>query len=613
MQGPPTTPTEDAEASIPTEHVRNGPNLNHTFTLRRKAAKRTFPWELTADEPQLASPPPQDEDIRETKRPRLEEPVATSTDEATAETTLHDITLVLSPPDAPSDAAVTELITEVLSELAHDGATTDHVTDIQPNARTTGATGRWTPEEDAKLISAITKTPKTKQRRNWVAIAALVPGRTKIQCQNRWHNAWDSSIDGVNGCTGTWKEDEDIKLKTAVQKYGGKDWVAISALVPGRTKKQCQNRWQNVLDPSIDGVNGCYGKWKEEEDIKLKSAVRKHGGKNWVAIAALVPGRTKMQCQNRWHNAWDSSIDGVNGCTGTWKEDEDIKLKTAVQKYGDKDWVAISALVPGRTNKQCWSRWHDALDPSIDRVNGCTGTWKVDEDIMLKDAVRKNGGTMNWITIAALVPGRTKMGCCSRWYNSLDPSIDRVNRCTGKWKEEEDIKLKDAVRKHGGNDWIAIAAAVPGRTIKQCKDKWHNALDPSIGRMKRCTGKWKEGEIIKLKDAVRKHGDTMNWAAIAALVPARTKMQCQNKWHSALNPSIIDRVSGCTGVWKDDEDIKLKVAVQTHGDKNWIEVAALVPGRTGKQCYDRSKSKKYGLSGRGTDFLRQDSPQIPAS
>jgi hypothetical protein len=33
--------------------------------------------------------------------------------------------------------------------------------------------------------------------------------------------------------------------------------------------------------------------------IKLKAAVQIHGGKNWDAVAALVPGRTRKQCQNR--------------------------------------------------------------------------------------------------------------------------------------------------------------------------------------------------------------------------------------------------------------------------------------------------------------------------
>jgi hypothetical protein len=48
-----------AEASIPTENVRDDPNLNRTLTVRRKAAKRTFPWDLAGEELNLVSPPPQ--------------------------------------------------------------------------------------------------------------------------------------------------------------------------------------------------------------------------------------------------------------------------------------------------------------------------------------------------------------------------------------------------------------------------------------------------------------------------------------------------------------------------------------------------------------------------
>jgi hypothetical protein len=174
----------------------------------------------------------------------------------------------------------------------------------------------------------------------------------------------------VNRCTGKRKEDEDIKLKDAVRKHGGKNWVAIAALVPGRTKIQCLDRWRTALAPSIDRVNGCTGTWKDDEDIKLKDAVQKHGGKNWAAISALVPGRTKAQCCKRWHDVLEPGIDRVKGCTGTWKEDEDINLKAAVQQLGDKDWVAIAALVPGRTKKQCWDRWKKCMDPHRSTVRG---------------------------------------------------------------------------------------------------------------------------------------------------------------------------------------------------------------------------------------------------
>jgi hypothetical protein len=35
----------------------------------------------------------------------------------------------------------------------------------------------------------------------------------------------------------------------------------------------------------------------------------------------------------------------VTGRSGTWTAGEDSKLKDAVQTHGDKDWVAIAALV----------------------------------------------------------------------------------------------------------------------------------------------------------------------------------------------------------------------------------------------------------------------------
>jgi hypothetical protein len=150
---------------------------------------------------------------------------------------------------------------------------------------------------------------------------------------------------------------EDSKLKDAVQTHGGKNWGAISALVPGRTKLQCYNRWKDVLDPSIALTGGSKGQWAEDEDSKLKDAVQTHGGKDWATIAALVPGRTQKQCVGRWRDVLDPKIDRANGRNGNWAEDEDVKLKEAVQMNGGKNWSAVAALVLGRTTKQCCDRW----------------------------------------------------------------------------------------------------------------------------------------------------------------------------------------------------------------------------------------------------------------
>jgi myb proto-oncogene protein len=264
------------------------------------------------------------------------------------------------------------------------------------------------------------------------------------------------------------------------------------------------------LDPSIDRANERTGIWAEDEDIKLKDAVQLHGGKNWAAIAALVPSRTKIQCWSRWNDVLDPSI--ARGSTRKWTADEDMKLKDAVQTHGVKNWVAISALFPSRTKRQCWHRWDDALDPSIDRTNGRTGEWTADEVIKLKDAVQTHGGR-NWTAIAALVPGRTKQQCDNKWYDVLYPSIDWANGSRGGWSADEEIKLKDAVQLHGGKNWAAIAALVPGRTMQQCSNKWQDVLDPKRWKdfrsrtlMKRALEEEeekeeREGNFVKYKEA----------------------------------------------------------------------------------------------------------------
>ena len=69
------------------------------------------------------------------------------------------------------------------------------------------------------------------------------------------------------------------------------------------------------MEPSVDMAMARTGHWTAEEDIKLKKAVQKHGGKNWTAIAEMVPDRRSTQCWGRWHSALvlDSSIDPPKG------------------------------------------------------------------------------------------------------------------------------------------------------------------------------------------------------------------------------------------------------------------------------------------------------------
>jgi myb proto-oncogene protein len=192
--------------------------------------------------------------------------------------------------------------------LADDAnANADPLTDTRPNAGATQAFRRWTLEEDAKLTRAVTNTSKKKwgkeYKTDWAAAAALIPGRTSKQCWNRWHTL-DPSIDRASGRKGKWSAIEDSKLKDAVQTHGDKDWGTISALVPGRTRNQCNQRWYYAMKPSIAPAAGRTGKWEEDEDSKLKDAIQTQGDNDWAVIAALVPGRTRHQCRDKWNESW---------------------------------------------------------------------------------------------------------------------------------------------------------------------------------------------------------------------------------------------------------------------------------------------------------------------
>ena len=44
--------------------------------------------------------------------------------------------------------------------------------------------------------------------------------------------------------------------------------------------------------------------------------------------------------------------------------------------------------------------------------------------------------------------------------------------------DKKDEKIRALVEVHGSKAWSAIAAELPTRTGKQCRERWHNHLDP---------------------------------------------------------------------------------------------------------------------------------------
>ena len=109
------------------------------------------------------------------------------------------------------------------------------------------------------------------------------------------HNQEITSQQEVSTLRKRFTEEEDQKLKYVIQTLGIHNWSEVSKYLPGRTGRQCRDRYNNYLFKDIS-----FRPWTEEEDSIILNKYLIYGN-HWAKISTFLVGRSGNNVKNRWH------------------------------------------------------------------------------------------------------------------------------------------------------------------------------------------------------------------------------------------------------------------------------------------------------------------------
>ncbi|KAJ3393018.1 Myblike DNAbinding domain-containing protein [Entophlyctis sp. JEL0112] len=232
------------------------------------------------------------------------------------------------------------------------------------------------------------------------------------------------------------------------------DWERISAgIISGKTAADCRIEWTQNSNPRVNR-----NEFSDEEVGRLAEIGERFGWNDWDAIADQM----------------GVGMDELHGnAIRPWTTEEDNKMLSLVEEYGEGNWATVSMHMGDRSRRQCQIRWRQNLKPGLNR-----GRFTAEEDERLLAAIEMFQ-LGNWAEIARAVKTRSDVQCRERYLNFLDPNLAK-----GSFSEEERQLLLSLVDKHG-EKWSVIAREFKTRSAKACRRQYKTIQKKRLKEPKR--------------------------------------------------------------------------------------------------------------------------------
>jgi len=217
-----------------------------------------------------------------------------------------------------------------------------------------------------------------------------------------------------------WTAEEDAVLRREMKTLGhvwGK-WALIALHLPGRSGKQCRERWHNCLDPHISNHP-----WTDEEDLIIQMGVQAHGHK-WTWIASKLKGRTDNAVKNRYNTTIATMVGKLHRPRKERAEWSDAAFLRELRRRNAVDETKNN---PSRFSKRqvaLLAEEEEEEAAAAEEPTSPGSRWTNDEHARLayeipRDVTADRLGSIDWVAASRAVPTRNPSSCRKHWERYL--------------------------------------------------------------------------------------------------------------------------------------------------------------------------------------------------